>query len=67
MCGMVCMCGLIYKRFIKENNQLFTLTVVKELTYGGFNQVGPDNWKKLVEHVLRKINIGTMMVCKKSI
>ena len=39
------------KRFIKENNQLFTLTAVKELTYRGFDQVGPANWKKLVEHV----------------
>ena len=41
------------KRFIKENNQLFTLTAVKELTYRGFDQVGPANWKKLVEHVQR--------------
>ena len=41
------------KRYIKENNQLFTLTAVKELTYRGFDQVGPANWKKLVEHVQR--------------
>ena len=41
------------KRFIKENNQLLTLTAVKELTYRGFDQVGPANWKKLVEHVQR--------------
>ena len=41
------------KRYIKENNQLFTLTAVKELTYRGIDQVGPSNWKKLVEHVER--------------
>ena len=41
------------KRHIKENNQLFTLTPVKELTYKGFDQVGPAQWKKLVEHVQR--------------
>ena len=29
------------------------LTAVKELTYRGFDQVGPANWKKLVEHVQR--------------
>ena len=34
------------KRYIKENNQLFTLKAVKELTYRA-------NWKKLVEHVER--------------
>ena len=41
------------KRYIKENNQLFTLTAVKELTYRGIDQVGPANWKKLVEHIER--------------
>ena len=40
------------KRYIKENNQLLTLTAVKELTYRGiYRPVGPANWKKLVEHV----------------
>ena len=29
------------KRYIKENNTLFTLTAVKELTNKGFEQVGP--------------------------
>ena len=41
------------KRYIKENNQLFTLTAIKELTYRGIDQIGPANWKKLVEHVER--------------
>ena len=31
------------KRYIKENNQLFTLTAVRELTYRGIDQVGPAN------------------------
>lgn len=42
------------EEIIKENNQLFTLTAVKELMYKGFDQVGPANWKKLVEHVQRE-------------
>ena len=29
------------------------MTAVKELTYRGIDQVGPGNWKKLVEHVER--------------
>ena len=37
------------KRYIKENNKLFTLTAVKELTYRGIEEVGPANWKQLVE------------------
>ena len=41
------------RRYIKEKKQLFTLTAVKELTYRGIDQVGPANWKKLVEHVER--------------
>ena len=41
------------KRYIKENDQLFTLTAVKELTCICIDQVGPANWKKLVEHVER--------------
>ena len=39
------------KRHIKENNRLFTLSAVKELTYEGFQKVGAERWKKLVEHV----------------
>ena len=39
------------KRFIKEKNMLFTLTAVKELTYKGFEQVVPAQWKKLIDHV----------------
>ena len=42
------------KRFIKENNTLFTLSAVKELTYNGFEQVGPAQWKKLIDHVQRE-------------
>ena len=42
------------KRYIKEHNQLFTLTAVKELTYKGFDEVTPERWKKLVEHVQRE-------------
>ena len=42
------------KRYIKENNNLFTLTAVKELTFKGFDQVGAEDWKKLIEHVRRK-------------
>ena len=34
------------KRYIKEYNQLL-------LTYSGIDQVGPANWKKLVEYVER--------------
>ena len=39
------------KQYIKENNQQFRLAAVKELTYGGFDKVGPAQWKKLIEHV----------------
>ena len=42
------------KRYIKENNKLFTLTSVKELTFKGFEQLGAENWKKLIEHVRKK-------------
>ena len=38
------------KQYIKKNNKLFTLTAVKELTFEGFDQVGADDWKKLIEH-----------------
>ena len=39
------------KHHIKENYRLFTLSAVKELTYEGFQKVGAERWKKLVEHV----------------
>ena len=39
------------KRYIKENNRLFTLTAVKELTYGGFEKVRAEEWEKLIKHV----------------
>lgn len=42
------------KRYVKQNNQLFTLAAVKDLTYEGFDKVGPAEWKKLVEHVQRE-------------
>ena len=37
------------KRYIKENNQLLTVSAVKDLTYKGFDQVGPAKWKNLIE------------------
>ena len=42
------------KRYIKEFNKLYTLTAFKELTFKGFDQVGAEDWKKLIEHVKRK-------------
>ena len=38
------------KRYIKDNNKLFTLAHVKELTFAGFSEVDSDNWKKLIQH-----------------
>ena len=35
--------------FIKENNHLFNLSATKELTYKGFNQVTPEQWRKLID------------------
>ena len=42
------------KRHIKENNCLFTLSAVKDLTHEGFQKVDSSLWKKLVEHVWRE-------------
>ena len=43
------------KHYIKNNSKLFTLTAVKELTYGGIDQVEVMmEWKKLIEHVQSK-------------
>ena len=42
------------KHNIKKINKLFTLTAVKELTYGGIDQVGVMEWKKLIEHIQSK-------------
>ena len=33
---------------------LFTLSAVKELTYKAFDQVIPEQWKKLIDHVRRE-------------
>ena len=37
-----------------QNNKLFTLTAVEELTYGGIDQVTVMEWKKFIEHVQSK-------------
>ena len=42
------------KRHIKDNNRLFTLSAVKDLTYEGIQKVDSSLWKKLVEHVRRE-------------
>ena len=42
------------KRHIKDNNRLFTLSAVKDLTHEGFQKVNSSLWKKLVEHVRRE-------------
>ena len=42
------------KRHIKDNNRLFTLSAVKDLTYEGIQKVDSSLWKKLVEHVWRE-------------
>ena len=36
---------------IKDNNCLFMLSAVKDLTHEGFQKVDSSLWKKLVEHV----------------
>ena len=40
--------------YIQNNNKLFTLTAVKELTYGGIDQVRAMEWKKFIEQVQSK-------------
>ena len=42
------------KRHIKDNNRLFTLLAVKDLTHKGFQKVDSSLWKKLVEYVRRE-------------
>ena len=42
------------KRHIKDNNRLFTLSAMKDLTHEGFQKVDSSLWKKLVEHVRRE-------------
>ena len=42
------------KRHIKDNNRLFTLSAVKDLTHEGFQKVDSSLWKKLVKHVRRE-------------
>ena len=39
------------KQYIKLNNQSFTLTAVKELTYSRFDQVETVKRKKITEYV----------------
>ena len=47
------------KCHIKENNRLFTLSAVKELTYEGFQKVGAKRWKKWnMYSYTSKISIG---------
>ena len=42
------------KRHIKDNNSLFMLSAVKDLTHEGFQKVDSSLWKKLVKHVRRE-------------
>ena len=35
--------------------EIFTLTSIKELTYGGIDQAGVMEWKKLIELVQSKV------------
>ena len=42
------------KWHINDNNRLFTLSAVKDLTHEGFQKVDSSLWKKLVEHVWRE-------------
>ena len=43
------------KGHIKEHNQKFTLSAVKDLTYEGFRRVGPEQWRKNISHVRDKV------------
>ena len=58
------------KLHIKDNNRLFTLSAVKDLTLEGFQKVDSSLWKKLVEHVRREFEgkyCGLMTDCRRSI
>ena len=45
------LCWSQVKGHIKEHNQKFTLSAVKDLTYEGFRRVGPEQWRKNISHV----------------
>ena len=49
-------CWSQVKGYIKKHNTKFTLAAVKELTYKGFSEVGPEQWKKTVQHVRNKVD-----------
>ena len=57
------------KRYIKENNNLFTLSALKELTYKDFDQVTPEQWKKYFIFITSveslRSDIGTNTAYKK--
>ena len=49
------LCWSQVKGYIKKYNTKFTLSAVKDLTYEGFKKVGPEQWKKNIEHVQKKV------------
>ena len=49
------LCWSQVKGHIKEHNQKFTLSAVKDLTYEGFRRVGPEQWRKNISHVRDKV------------
>ena len=51
------LCWSQVKGHIKEHNQKFTLSAVKDLTYEGFRRVGPEQWRKNISHVRDKVEV----------
>ena len=49
------LCWSQVKGYIKKYNTKFTLSAVKDLTYEAFKKVGPEQWKKNIEHVRSKV------------
>ena len=49
------LCWSQVKGHIKEYNQKFTLSAVKDLTYERFRRVGPEQWRKNISHVRNKV------------
>ena len=49
------LCWSQLKGHIKEHNQKFTLSAVKDLTYEGFRRVGPEQSRKNISHVKNKV------------
>ena len=43
------------QEYVRDHNQMFTLTEVERLVNEGFSSVTPERWKKLVNHVQQKI------------